>query len=86
MLKKKLGLNAIEKGWYVGGRLTTNFKIPSTLIIPEGCEKIGLNVFYGCWRLREVIIPNSVKVIEIGAFWCCKRLEKVTIPKSVNKI
>lgn len=86
MLKKRLGINAIEKSWFVGGRLATNFKIPSTLNIPEGCESIGLNVFYGCWRLREVIIPDSVKVIGIGAFWDCWKLREVIVPGNVDEI
>ena len=68
MLKKKLGLNAIEESWFIGGRLAISFKIPSTLIIPEGCERIGVNVLYGCRKLREVIIPKSVERIGIGAF------------------
>ena len=47
MLKKRLGLEAIERdNSFTGGvSVKTYFKIPSTLIIPEGCEKIGAGAF-----------------------------------------
>lgn len=42
MLKKKLGINAIEKDWIDRvGSVKNYFKVPPTLIIPEGCKRIG---------------------------------------------
>ena len=85
MLKKRLGLEVIERNWK--GKYTYNFfKIPSTLIIPEGCEKIGDNVFWGCRNLKDVVIPESVKRIGNSAFCNCWWLEKVVIPRSVKWI
>ena len=67
MLKKKLGIEAIERD----GCKRTCFKISSTLIIPEGCVKIGMCAFWGCKKLREVTIPKSVQGIGYNAFWGC---------------
>ena len=75
MLRKKLGVEAIEAEktiWSLRGY----FKIPSTLIIPEGCKRIGSSAFNGCSGLREVIIPKSVDVIRDGAFENCNKLKK----------
>ena len=84
MLRKRLGLNAIEGNADVV--ICHYFKIPSTLIIPEGCEKIGDNVFWGCRNLKDVVIPESVKRIGNSAFCNCWWLEKVVIPRSVKWI
>lgn len=82
MLKKKLGIEVIEKD----GCKRTWFKIPSLLIIPEGCKRIGWRSFWGCKKLKKVIIPKSVEVIKNYVFVGC---EKATIilrkPKSEFK-
>ena len=61
------------------------YKIPSTLVIPEGCKKIGKYVFWSCW-IRKVVIPESVKEIGERAFRYCGTLKEVEIPKSVEII
>lgn len=71
MLKKKLGINAIERDWSCGNRLVWFFKIPSSLVIPEGCEKIGDWAFWCCRELEKAVIPKSVKVIKYKAFYDC---------------
>ena len=72
MLKKKIGPEAIEKNWPASNVcLCDYYKIPSTLIIPEGCERIGMCAFWGCKKLREVTIPKSVQGIGYNAFWGC---------------
>ena len=68
MLKKKLGINAIESDW----SLRKYFKIPSSLIIPEGCVRIASWAFYDCSWLERVDIPKSVKWIGDCAFNKCK--------------
>lgn len=88
MLKKKLGLEAIERdNSFTGGvSVKTYFKIPSTLIIPEGCEKIGEGAFWGCGTLLEkVIIPESIEEISGRAFWGCDET-KIIIEKPIGKI
>lgn len=82
MLKKKLGIEAIERDKF----LEIYFKIPLTLNIPEGCERIGLAAFYSCPRLEKVVIPESVVDIGVSAFEDCKNLRDVVIPGSVERI
>ena len=84
MLKKKLGLEVIENGRWKWG--CSYFKIPSTLVIPDGCRRISRSVFENCTNLKEVVISEGVKRIGNSAFWCCRNLEKVEIPGSVEKI
>ena len=85
MLKKKLGIEGIEKGRFWGYRIFI-FKVPPILIIPEGVESIGYHAFDDCMNLKEVIIPEGVKEIGKGAFADCKNLRKVEIPESVELI
>lgn len=85
MLKKRLGLEAIERDWYCNLRSMWFFKTPSSIIIPDGCERIGIYAFYCNW-LKEVEIPKSVKDIGISAFERCIKLREVVIPESVERI
>lgn len=88
MLKKKLGIEAIESDWNWWKKvdyLSIYYKIPSSLIIPEGVEKIGLNAFVRC-DLEKVEIPGSVYVIRGGAFDGCRKLEKLVISEGVERI
>ena len=64
MLKKRIGIEAIEKDW----SLRKYFKIPTSLIIPEGCEFVGTWTFYFCDNIEKVVIPKSVRWIGEGAF------------------
>ena len=88
MLKKKLGIEAIELDNILNAEdfTTSHFKIPSSLIIPEGCKKIGYRAFWGCRELEKVIIPESVKEIGEYSFAYCKKLREVVIPKNVEEI
>ena len=86
MLKKKLGIHAIERDWDVISRPYNYYKIPSTLIIPEGVERIGKNAFYKYEELEKVEIPGSVNTIRGNAFRGCRKLGKVVIPGNVEKI
>ena len=83
MLKKKLGIEAIERE---GLWINSFFKISSTLIIPEGVKEIGLYTFSNCEKLEKVLIPESVKYIRYGSFLDCKKLREVRIPESVKGI
>lgn len=71
MLKKRLGVEAIERKWiHCVSNIGDYFKIPSTLIISDRCVKIGKYAFFKC-NLKKVIIPRSVKSIEYCAFDGC---------------
>lgn len=85
MLKKRLGAEGIEKVWNED-HISYYYKIPSSLIIPEGCERIGVCAFLECRRLKKVSIPGSVKKIRYGAFWGCEKLIEVIIPEGVERI
>lgn len=71
MLRKKLGIEAIERNWSEEF-ISNYYKIPSILIIPEGCKKIGDYAFCDCWYLKKVEIPESVEVIGYAAFYNCR--------------
>lgn len=86
MLKKRLGAEGIERKWYSDEKLINYFKIPSTLIIPESCERVGVYAFYCCQRLKKVVISEGVLWIRSHAFTGCYRLEEVVIPESVDWI
>lgn len=88
MLRKKLGIEAIEADYELGEDLNfieNTYKIPSSLVIPEGCKKIGRNAFVQCVKLDEVIIPGSVESIGSGSFWNCIYLKTVKILKGVRR-
>ena len=76
MLKKKLGVEAIEKDWYTVC-IRNYFKIPADLIIPEGCERIGKWALYNCNNLEKVVIPKSVCKIYDYAFAACENIREV---------
>lgn len=83
MLKKRLGVDAIERGQFCLSSLKDYFKISSSLIIPEGCRKIGDRAFRDCYKLEEVIIPNSVEWIGNYAFvWCRNAVIILKKPRS----
>ena len=70
MLKKRLGIESIERDWPYSLKLF--FKIPSILIIPKECREIGRWTFIGCEKLKKVIIPESVEYIGYRPFRNCK--------------
>mgnify|MGYP002523249591 CR=1 FL=1 len=82
-IKKKVG-NIIIPQYYNGKRVTElasslfmgNKKITS-LVIPDGVEKIGEGCFLSCPNLREVHLPKSLKTVKSEAFSQCKKLKKV---------
>lgn len=81
MLKKKLGLNAIERDWNVVFNPRYYYNIPSTLAIPDGCKRVGNSAFRDCSKLKKVEIPGSVKDIGRFAFEKCN-IGEIKIPNS----
>lgn len=87
MLKKKLGVEAVEMDWPDDNEeLKDYFKVSSTLIVPEGVERVGDYAFWSCQGLKRVIIPKSVEEIGYKAFFECIELEEVKIPESTRDI
>ena len=85
MLKKRLGIEAIEREWY-DNFIFNCFKIPTTLIIPENCRLIGYSAFQNCKMLEEVKIPRFTKTISYCAFLDCSNLKEVVISEGVENI
>lgn len=52
-----------------------------TLILPEGCTRIGYNTFSGS-LIKEVVLPESLIAIETNAF-ANSCIERITIPANV---
>ena len=57
-----------------------------TLIVCEGIEEIGENVFRGCSKLNEVILPNSIVLLGEGVFQECMSLKSIILPNSIYNI
>lgn len=73
MLKKRLGIEAIEKIWNIrADSIYDYYKIPTTLIIPESAKDIGDSAFRYCDEIKKVIIPESVEMIGYCAFYGCR--------------
>ena len=82
MLKKKLGVEAIDREWrYLG----SYFKIPSTLIIPDGVKRIGSYAFWCCRNLKKAVIPGSVELIDDCSF-VGSTLVRIVIPEGCKRI
>ena len=45
--------------------------------IPEGCELIDWETFWGCYNLRKVTFPSSLKEVATDAFCDCFSLEEL---------
>ncbi len=59
------------KIWYIGDSTVT------TVIIPEGVEKIGPYAFANLTALRKVVLPSTLTMISQGAFYGCSSLTTV---------
>lgn len=51
----------------------------TSVVLPEGVEKIGDNAFDGCIALERVVIPASVTEISNSAFRGCRRLREIVV-------
>ena len=71
---------------YYAGKLYVNGTyIGSTLIIPDGVEKIRANVFAGC-DATKVVMPDSVKRIDEYCFCNCAELVSVDLSSNLEDI
>ena len=62
-----------------------NNKDITTVVIPEGVEKIGHRAFFTCSNLYAVEFPYSLYEFGSETFTNCA-LEKVTVPGGVTKV
>lgn len=87
MLKKKLGIEAIEMDWGYShgnkGYTYDYFKISSSLVIPENVVELGYRAFCGCGKLRKVEIPKNVRKIGVDAFFECRNLKELELAEGI---
>jgi hypothetical protein len=55
-------------------------------ILGEGLEEIGVQEFYHCTWLREIVIPPAIRVIMCGAFEYCLESTTVIPSKGLKEI
>ena len=58
----------------------------TSISIPNSVTSIGVNAFYGCYRLTNLTIPDSVTSIGSGAFVHCSGLTSISLPNSALTI
>ena len=68
------------------GESNLDIKTLTTLKIPDGVTKIGMNAFQECISLESVEFSASVESINPQAFYKCSNLKSLTIPASVTSI
>lgn len=73
--------------WNIGREINLYIKreLVKDLVIPDGVESIGDNVF-SCFTLESITLPAGLKSIGRGAFYGCIYLSSLTIPDSVTSI
>lgn len=59
---------------YPAGRAAATYDIPDT------CDTVGTQSFYGAENLTSLTVPSSVKNIGAKAFAQCSALEEITLP------
>ncbi len=56
------------------------------LVIPEGIEEIGRNVFGRAEHLKRITLPKSLKKIRAFTFSGCTGLERIVLPEGIEEI
>lgn len=51
-----------------------------TYTVPDTCDTVGTQAFYGAVNLTELTVPNSVKSIGASAFAQCYSLQEIVLP------
>ena len=58
----------------------------SSIIIPDGVQKIGKQAFCDCTGLDDIVIPDSVVEIGKSAFEDCQYLTSITLSQNLMRI
>lgn len=56
------------------------------VVIKNGAEKMGNEVFAECFALKKASLPNSLTELGFGVFGGCVKLESVNIPKKLKAV
>ena len=73
-MKLPAGLKSIQQEAFRGSAA-------ESIVLPDGCTKIGAKAFADCAMLRRVEIPASVAVIAEDAFEGCSNELVIVTPK-----
>lgn len=57
-----------------------------TVILTDGVQSIGAQIFVNCRSLEEVHLPNSISNIGGGVFQGCSNLQKIDLPAGIEVI
>ncbi len=68
------------------GKSACSARAITSLVIPDGVERIEQEAFYYCDRLASVTFPDSLKTIEAGAFAECCSIQKIILPEGLESI
>lgn len=63
-----------------------NRELIKVVVIDEGIDKVGQQLFRSCKNLRRVELPQGLNVIGTNAFIFCSDLCEITIPQSLDEI
>ncbi len=58
----------------------------NTVIVGEGIETLGTQMFIECENINTVVLPESIKVISNRAFMKCYCLQNINFPKGLEII
>ena len=58
----------------------------TSLTIPEGVTRVGIDAFLGCNSLTDARLPESLTIIPKGMFFVCGALTEVELPNTVTRI
>lgn len=58
----------------------------TSVVLPEGLERIGERAFCNCTDLTSIVIPDSVKKIDAMAFYGCANIKTVVLGSSLETI
>lgn len=57
-----------------------------SVVIPKGCNQLGIGVFAGCSSLESVSFPEGLTIIDEQCFIDCIKLSQVHLPSTIKYI
>lgn len=65
------------------GFLRANHSL-KTIDFGKTLEEIGVNCFFDCPNMADIIFPDSLKRIQFAAFWACFNITNANTPKNLE--
>lgn len=73
------GTIRVEDGMFIGSDI-------ESIIIPEGWTHIPGEMFFECFKLKEIKLPSTLECIGSHAFYGCINLRHIELPESLTEI